>query len=137
LTKEETAGTTVLLRYFDNSIRYVLGPADLTAYDIASAVAVPSNEEDSGYQVELNLTTAGAQAMDRLTRARYPYYQQNPSDPPSQSTEAIEVGGVIHSVPIIQGSSFNGVAVISYSAHSMTLNQANILVRTIDQAAAS
>jgi hypothetical protein len=125
------------LPYFDNSIRYVLGSADLTGHDIASAVAVPSTEEASGYQVELNLTTAGAQVMDRLAQARYPYYEQNPSDPPPQSMEAIEVGGVVQSVPVVQASSFDGAVIISYSGHSMTPNQASSLVRTIDQAAAS
>lgn len=72
--------------------------------------------------------------MDRVAAARYVYYQRASSQPSAQSMEAIEVGGVVQSAPIIEAPSFNGAVLINYSGHPMSLDKANALVRTVQAA---
>ena len=80
------------------------------------------------YQVLLNFTNAGAKQFDNIAAQRYPYYQQNPTNPPPCSLEAFELDGVVYSAPTIQAPSFNGTAVISGStAQPFSSSQASNL----------
>jgi hypothetical protein len=128
-TEAETS--PVIVPYYDHSVRYVLGPADLDQSVIATNPK-PSVvlSEGNTYEVEVNFNPAGA--FDAVAAKRYASYRQNPQNPPYESLEAIEVDGVIFSAPTIQAPSFNGVAVISRSAKApFTLNQARLLADAI------
>lgn len=127
----------MLVPNYDNRTLYVLGPADLTAKDIASAQAVPATTGIAGFQIELRMTAHGAQALDQVAAARFPFYEQNPSNPPVESLEAIEVGGVVESAPAIEASSFNGFVIITHTSPVMTASQATQLVQAIEKAIAA
>jgi preprotein translocase subunit SecD len=80
------------------------------------------------YSVLLTFTNAGSVQFDKIAAQRYPYYQQNPSNPPPQALEAFELDGVVESAPAIEAASFNGTAVISGStAQPFTSSQASNL----------
>jgi preprotein translocase subunit SecD len=104
----------------------VLGAADMSGNGIKSAAVII--DQAGQYQVQLNFTGKGSTEFDKIASQRYPYYQQNQSNPPYQSLEAFELDGTVYSAPTIQASSFNGTAVISGStAAPFTYNQANAL----------
>jgi preprotein translocase subunit SecD len=78
--------------------------------------------------VNLNFTGKGSTEFDKIASQRYPYYKQNPNNPPPQSLEAFELDGVVYSAPTIQAPAFNGTAVISGStAAPFTYKQASDL----------
>jgi preprotein translocase subunit SecD len=108
----DTANAYVILPYYDNSIRYVLGPADMKG-DVVSNTSVIAPTTGGGYEVQVTFTSKGATEFDKIAAERYPFYQQNPSNPGFQAQEAIELDAVVISAPVIQAESFNGVAVIS------------------------
>jgi preprotein translocase subunit SecD len=114
---EDTAGNSVILPYYDNSIRYVLGPADMKG-NVVSNTSVIAPTAGGGFEVQVTFTSSGATEFDNIASERYPYYKADPNDPPFQSQEAIELDGVVQSAPTIQASSFNGVAVISGSSQA-------------------
>ncbi|MGH9114712.1 MAG: protein translocase subunit SecD [Acidimicrobiales bacterium] len=123
----DVANSTVILPYYDQSVRYVLGPADLKG-DVVADTHVVAPTSGGGYQVQVNFTSSGGAKFDQIAGVRYQYYKQNPSNPPFQSLEAIELDGVVQSAPTIQAPSFNGTAVISgSSAAPFTLKQAQNL----------
>ena len=101
---------TVILPYIQGGIRYVLGPADLTTSDIAGAKVVSTN---SGYEVELTLTAAGGSRFNTIAAQRYPYYQENPTNPPPQSREAVEQGETVFIATPIEARSYSGVVVVN------------------------
>jgi len=107
-------GATVILPYYDHSLRYVLGPADLKG-DVVANTSVGAPQSGGGFTVQVTFTNAGGVAFDKIAAQRYPYYKANPSNPPYQSLEAIELDAVVQSAPTIQAPSFNGTAVISGS----------------------
>jgi hypothetical protein len=72
------------------TLRYVLGPADMTGVDVAHAVA-EKDPTKGEYAVELTLTATGASQFDLIGRARYACYEQDTSNPPSCSMEAFEI----------------------------------------------
>jgi preprotein translocase subunit SecD len=131
---ENKAGSYVILPYYQNpdtSPRYVLGPADMSGNGVKSASV--TIDQAGQYQVQLNFTGKGSTEFDKLASERYPYYQQNPSNPPYQSQEAFELDGTVYSAPTIQASSFNGTAVISGSTSSpFTYSQANDLAVSLN-----
>ncbi len=126
---QNNAGSYVILPYYQSpntSPRYVLGPADMSGNGVKNAsVTIDSTGQ---YQVQLTFTGKGSTEFDKIASERYPYYQQNQSNPPYQSLEAFELDGTVYSAPTIQASSFNGTAVISGSTSSpFTYSQANDL----------
>jgi preprotein translocase subunit SecD len=110
----DTANSNVILPYYDNSVRYVLGPADMTGSSVSNAT-VQVNTNTGEYTVQINFTPSGAVKFDQIAQERYACYQQNPSSPPPCALEAAELDGVVQSAPAIEASSFNGTAVISGS----------------------
>lgn len=130
----ETAGEKVIAASYEGtgSLRYVLGPADMTGSAIATAQAISTVGQ---YEVQLTFTAVGAAAFDSIAAQRYPYYRQNPSNPPYQSLEAIELDGKVMSAPTIQAASYNGTAVISSSSSSpFSEEQASIIAQEIQLA---
>jgi hypothetical protein len=127
---QETASSTVLVPNFDHTTFYILGPADLTSGEISSAQAVTPIGGAGGYQVELTMTPGGAQSLDRVAAARFPFYQQDPANPPVGALEAVEVNGVVQSAPAMEASSFNGMVIVARLGSPMTADQANQLVQT-------
>ena len=89
------------------TIRYILGPADLTESAIADATA--NRDTATGqYSVQLKLTKAGAGRFDAIAAVRFACYQQTPSNPPPCSEEAFELQGLVESAPVFQAASFGG-----------------------------
>ncbi|HEX6394405.1 MAG TPA: hypothetical protein VFZ97_13280 [Acidimicrobiales bacterium] len=114
------------------SPRYVLGPADMTGSAIATAEAISTIGQ---YQIQLTFTAAGSGDFNAVAAQRYSYYRQNPSNPPYQSLEAIEVDGKVVSAPEIQVASFNGTAVISGSTTApFSKEQASTIAQEIQLA---
>lgn len=132
----ETAAEKVIAPYYQGtgSLRYVLGPADMTGVAIATAQPIAAVGQ---YEVQLTFTAAGAGAFDSVAAQRYSYYRQNPSNPPYQSLEAIELDGKVVSAPTIQAASFNGTAVISGSSSApFSEEQASVIAQEIQLARA-
>jgi preprotein translocase subunit SecD len=122
----DTAKATVILPYYDNTVRYILGPADMTGAGVSNASVQLS--QAGQYSVLLTFTNAGAKQFDAIAAQRYPCYQQDPSNPPPCSLEAFELDGVVESAPTIQAPSFGGTAVISGStAQPFSSSQASNL----------
>ena len=96
----------------DPTVRYVLGPADMTGSVISNAVA-EVNSTTGQYTVALTLNSKGAVEFDKIAASRYACYQQSPSNPPPCSEEAFELDGLVESAPDFQASSFNGNVSIS------------------------
>ena len=90
-----------------SSIRYVLGPADMTGTAVSDAAAVV-NQSTGEYSVQLTLTSKGATQFDNIASARYACYKQNTTNPPPCSQEAFELDGQVESAPTFQAASFNG-----------------------------
>jgi len=112
---DDTAGAYVILPYYDHSVRYVLGPADMKGDVVSNAISVAPTA-GGGYTVQVTFTGKGATEFDNIAAERYPNYESDPSNPPYSSMEAIELDGVVQSAPSIQASSFHGSAVISGSS---------------------
>jgi preprotein translocase subunit SecD len=124
---KDVAGSTVILPYYDNTLRYVLGPADMSGNVVKNAIVV-APQNGGGYSVQLTFTGKGGDQFDKVAAERYPYYSSSASAPDPRSQEAIELDGVVESAPTIQAPSFNGTAVISGSTEApFTLSQANNL----------
>jgi preprotein translocase subunit SecD len=122
----DAANATVILPYYDNSVRYILGPSDMTGNGVSNASVQLS--QAGQYSVLLTFTNAGGVQFDKIASERYPYYQQDPSNPPPQALEAFELDGVVESAPAIEAPSFSGTAVISGStAAPFTSSQASNL----------
>jgi hypothetical protein len=129
----ETAAVSVILPYYDNAARYVLGPADMDGRVIGSSIVIQG--QGSGYQVQVTLTSQGAAEFDKIAALRYPYYQQDQRNPPYQSMEAFEVDGVVWEALVIQASSFNGRAIITGALNApFTKGQADALAHEVDAA---
>ena len=112
---QDTADATVLLPYYDHTVRYILGPADMKG-DVVHDASVIAPTTGGGFEVQVEFTSSGAAQFDKIASERYPYYSANTSNPPVQSQEAIELDGVVVSAPVIQAENFNGTAVISGSS---------------------
>ena len=124
--QDDVATASVILESYDNSLRYVLGPADMSGSGVSNAVVDLSGSGQ--YTVTVTFTGKGSTEFDKIASARYPEYESNPSDPPFSSLEAFELDGVVESAPTIQAASFNGSAVISGSTSDpFTSSQASNL----------
>jgi preprotein translocase subunit SecD len=123
---KDTGSIYGIFPFYDNSIRYVLGPADMTGSGIKDAnVNVTSAGQ---YEVTVTFTAKGAAQFNRIAAERYPYYQQNPTNPPYASLEAFELDGVVESAPTMEASNFGNTAVISGStAQPFSASQASRL----------
>jgi SecDF, P1 head subdomain len=127
----DSPAATVILPYYDGSVRYVLGPADLNQAAIANtSIIAPS--AGGGYEVQFTFTRTGAAAFNAITAQRFPHYEQDPINPPYSSMEAVELDGVVQSAPTVQAPSFNGTAVISGSSSApFTEKQAKDLAQLV------
>jgi preprotein translocase subunit SecD len=127
--QKDTSKATVILPYYQNpsaSARYILGPADMSGTGVSNASVILSSAGQ--YQVNLTFTGRGSNQFDNIASQRYPYYKQNPSNPPYQSLEAFELDGTVYSAPTIQAPTFNGSAVISGSTSApFTFKEASSL----------
>ncbi len=123
---KDTGGIYGIFPYYDNSVRYILGPADMTGSGVSNAVV--SLSAAGQYEVTVTFTNKGATEFNKIAAVRYPYYQQNPTNPPVQSLEAFELDGVVESAPTMQAPNFGNTAVISGStAQPFSASQANNL----------
>jgi preprotein translocase subunit SecD len=123
---KDTGGIYGVFPYYDNSVRYVLGPADMTGAGVSNAAV--SLSAAGQYEVTVTFTSKGATEFNKIAAERYPYYQQNPSNPPFQSLEAFELDGVVESAPTMEAPNFGNTAVISGStAQPFSSSQANNL----------
>ncbi|MHB8333409.1 MAG: protein translocase subunit SecD [Acidimicrobiales bacterium] len=98
--------TVILPTLGTNSVRYVLGPAQLTGQAVKTAIA--QQDQVGAWVVNYTLTGAGSPAWDRVAQANF------------HAELAIELDGVVQSAPLIQPnqtsfSSFNGQGQISGS----------------------
>lgn len=121
----------ILPSYGGSSRRYVLGPADMTGADVSTAKVIVDGAGQ--YQVQLQFTRNGSIELDKIAAQRYPFYTQNPGNPPYQSLEATELDGRVLSSPTIQAAAFNGAAVISGPVDSgFTKSQAQMVATDIE-----
>lgn len=128
---DDTPDATVVLPYYDDSLRYVLGPADMNGSAVAKTTVVRG--ESGGYQVELTFTPAGAAELDLIASQRYPFYAADPAKPPFESMEALELNGTVVAAPPIQAGHLHGTVVISgSSAAPLTQREAEGLAGNID-----
>ena len=123
---QDSSSHAVILPMYDNSGRWILGPADLKGNVVKNAIVVAPGASSVSYQVQVTFTKPGGAAFDRIAAERFPYYTKNGAVNP-KSQEAIELDGVVESVPQIQAASFNGTAIISGGTTGFTAKQANSL----------
>lgn len=128
----DAPNSIVVLPYYDNSLRYVLGPADLNGAAVATAYV--SASPSGGYQVNMTFTSVGADQFDSVASQRYPFFAANSSGPPPKSREAIDLNGTVVSGLVIQARSFHGVTVVGSAAAPLTRGEAAGLARNIDLA---
>ena len=113
---EDLVGQTVVLQYFYGPQRYVLGPADLTSSSVTRASVIASKL--SGYEVQIDLTPAGASAFNRTHH------------------EALDVNGV--TVWTSSSPAYNGIVVVVGPATApLSKNQADALAGRIKEMATS
>jgi preprotein translocase subunit SecD len=116
---------------YDNSSRWILGPADLGGDVVKNAIVVAPGSGQVSYTVQVTFTKSGSSQFDKMAAERNKYYDggASPSSNPNyyQSLEAIELDGVVQAVPQIQNSSYNGTAVISGGTSGFTSTEANNL----------
>ena len=123
----DTKTAFVLIPSYDNPVRYVLGPADMTGSGVHDAIT-EVNTTTGEYTVQVTFTSSGGITFDQIASQRYKCYQQAPSNPPPCALEAADLDGKVESAPAIEAASFNGVAVISGSTQNpFTSSQANNL----------
>jgi preprotein translocase subunit SecD len=115
--------------------RYVLGPAEMNASIVARATA--GKDAQSGmWEVFISFTTAGSATFNKYTPGHYACFEKDPNEPPYCALEAIEVDGVVQSVPAIEDASFPSGAVITGSATRLyTKAEAEKLATEINRAA--
>jgi preprotein translocase subunit SecD len=109
------------------TVRYVLGPADMTGRAVSNASAQVDTTTGQ-YSVSLTLTGKGAVQFDNIAASRYACYKQNTTNPPYCSQEAFELDGVVESAPDFQAASFNGNVSIT---GSFTSSQASALANEL------
>jgi preprotein translocase subunit SecD len=130
---QDNATATVVLpvdaKAFPQSptIRYILGPADLTGTEVSNASA-QVDPTTGQYSVQLTLNSKGAAQFDNIAAARYAAYKTDPNNPPPQSEEAFELDGTVESAPTFQAASFAGnVSITGNFTSAQASNLANQL----------
>ena len=117
---------------YNPSVRYVLGPAEMTGSIVASAAAEVNTQTDQ-WEVVLNFTGKGSNEFNKYAAAHYACYQQNPSNPPFCAQQAIELDATVESAPAIEAASFPGSATISGSTSApFTSQQATDLANALN-----
>ena len=86
--KDLAAKTVVLPALGNSSVRYVLGPAQLTGHSIKSALA--QQDQVGAWVVNYTLTGAGSPRWDKVAQASF------------HAELAIELDGIVQSAPLIQ-----------------------------------
>ena len=78
----DVANAYVILPYYDNSVRYVLGPADMKG-DVVANTSVIAPTTGAATQVQVTFTSKGATEFDNIAAERYPFYREmsNPGSP--------------------------------------------------------
>lgn len=128
----ETAAATVILPYFYNSQRFVLGPADLDGSSVARTSVVKG--EGTGYEVQTALTAAGAEEFNRIANERFTTSQDGSKS--GEAEEALDVNGVVVSTTAFQARSYNGIVIVAGPATApFSKAQAQALAERIEQAA--
>jgi preprotein translocase subunit SecD len=103
-TREDNkADTQVILPDKEGASRYVLGPAEGTGEDVASARAELIN---ATWQVSLTLTEKGIENFNKLAGVCYTGGATCPPGDRGRGRIAIELDGVVESAPEIQEASF-------------------------------
>jgi preprotein translocase subunit SecD len=110
---QDTSSSYVIFPYYDNSVRYLLGPADMTGSGISNAVVDLSSAGQ--YEVTVTFNSHGATDFNKIAAVRYPYYESDTANPPYTSLEAFDLDGVVESAPTMEAASFGTSAVISGS----------------------
>jgi preprotein translocase subunit SecD len=136
----DTMNATVVLPYYADfvkghynpSVRYVLGPAEMTGSIVSTATAEVNTQTDQ-WEVVLNFTGKGSTLFNKYAAAHYACYQQNPSNPPYCAQQAIELDATVESAPAIEAASFPGSATISGSTSApFTSTQAQDLANALN-----
>ncbi|HEX3426081.1 MAG TPA: protein translocase subunit SecD [Acidimicrobiales bacterium] len=107
---------TVLLPQADNTgngpntsgARFLLGPAQLTGKVVATATANPPDSNSPQWYVQIQFTSSGGPAFNKLAAANY------------QQFVAIDLDGLVESTPQIQQANYNGSAIINGSTFTET-----------------
>jgi hypothetical protein len=128
----DTPNSIVILPYYDNSRRYVLGPADMTGSAIATTRVIST--QSSGYEVGLTFTPIGAQEFHHVAAQRYPFYTSDASMTRYKSLEVVELNGTVVSALVIRAASINEITVAGSNAAPLTKRQADGLAGNIDLA---
>ena len=115
--------------------RYVLGPAEMNASIVARATA--GKDAPSGtWEVFITFTTAGSATFNKYAAGHYACFEKDLNEPPYCALEAIEVDGVVQSVPAIEAASYpSGAVVTGSSTQPYTKAQAAALATKINRAA--
>lgn len=96
--------------------------------DVSTANVI---EDQTGrYEVGIQFNANGSAEFDKIAAQRFPFFEQDPSNPPYQSMEAMELDGRVLSAPTIQAARFNGTAVISGNS-PFTKSQSQTIARDI------
>jgi hypothetical protein len=112
----DVATATVILPYFYGPLRYVLAPAGLSSSSITQATAIEGQR--SGYEVQIDLTTAGVEAFNRIVGEGH--------------LVALDVNGVV--VWTSKSEAYNGMVLVSGPATApFTKNQADALTQRVEQ----
>ncbi|MGH9121947.1 MAG: hypothetical protein ACRDYC_08370, partial [Acidimicrobiales bacterium] len=70
---QDSPTNSVLLPYYDHTVRYILGPADMKGNVVKNAIVVTS-QAGAGYEVQVTFTTKGVVKFDTIASQRYPSY---------------------------------------------------------------
>ncbi|HWE56282.1 MAG TPA: protein translocase subunit SecD, partial [Acidimicrobiales bacterium] len=131
-SSQDVQGNSVILpvdvkAFGTSSLRYVLGPADMTG-SIVSDASAQIDTTTGQYSVSLSLTSKGATSFDNIASSRYTCYKEDTTNPPFCSLEAFELDGLVESAPTFQTSTFNGQVSIT---GSFTSGQASNLANQL------
>jgi preprotein translocase subunit SecD len=115
--------------------RYVVGPAEMNASIVASATAGKDTQSGT-WEVFISFTRAGSALFNKYAAGHYACFEKDPNEPPYCALEAIEVDGVVQSVPAIEAaSSVPGAVVTGSATRPYSKAQAGELATEINRAA--
>jgi preprotein translocase subunit SecD len=134
---ETHAHATVVLPYYADyvhgryvpSVRYVLGPAEMSGAIVKTATA-NLNVQNDQWEVDLSFTSKGSTLFNQYAAAHYACYKQNPNSYCAQ--QAIELDATVQSAPAIEAASYPGGATINGStSNPFTSQQAQSLANAL------
>lgn len=133
---QDAPQSTVVLPFYQSDRRYVLGPADLTGAALAKVSLVAPTAAGTGWSVQLSFTPSGKKAFDQVAALRFAALERDPSNPPVESLEAVDVDGVVVTAPVLDAPSFPAGAVVAGPpSRPFTKVEAELLVEEIRLAA--